>query len=311
MGHCLPFARSNELMATHCFDPNNVESPLKIFESHGNPFRSDNDFARVSLRRGETVLWQQPSPRLSYLWVSDEDGVLVGLSNWSTFDFYNIVVWDLDGKLLLAWPFWWAVRYSAEEWPVQQARRSQCRTFCPYFSRLRERFQTVVEQTDGGAIVHGRLPQLPSLPIDDGSFPLRRTVLRFVPQVVCVAQLNSRCSPPELPWERVLEGDVAAFKRQREDIPHSCHEAYCERPPWYRRQDPDIRIRHERGLPVAVSVALPGRMGEAREPERVSFDLKLWHGPPEWDVERENQENPPVVQARPWGYWRGAVGHLR
>jgi len=87
----------------HDWSPKTIQSRAAMISGNQDPFGRVNNYARIECndtKDGKT-LFVTPSPALTTLWISPDQRYLVGLSNVKLWNPYQLVVYRMDGVLVL------------------------------------------------------------------------------------------------------------------------------------------------------------------------------------------------------------------
>jgi hypothetical protein len=80
------------------------KSRWKMISTHQDPFRSDNDYASLTVTDKKTgqQLFRVPVPALTDLWISPDSRYVLGLSEIKVWNPVQVVLYDRAGRRLLA-----------------------------------------------------------------------------------------------------------------------------------------------------------------------------------------------------------------
>jgi hypothetical protein len=97
--------QNGQLLVTHHHDWSykTRDERYRMISTHQDPFRSDNNYAYIRCIDKMTghVVFQKPTPSLSYLWISPDSQYIIGLSDIKLWNPYQLVVFDRSGRLIL------------------------------------------------------------------------------------------------------------------------------------------------------------------------------------------------------------------
>jgi hypothetical protein len=86
----------------HDWSEHTYQKRYAMILSHQNPFTSENDYAFISVRRRDNgaLLFQRPSPALTWIGATSDSRYIIGLSEIKLYNPYWFVIFDRAGRLI-------------------------------------------------------------------------------------------------------------------------------------------------------------------------------------------------------------------